>query len=185
MRPGARPLHRHHAAAGRDLDVDLDTSCILCTAPAWRCCHVMCVQPRPGDLVVLRGVAGRRVRRRRRAGVRLRARCHNNCSRQHPGASASGLERDLASIAGILKVTITLLIDNRESVTSYQARANTSYLLIGLKIHCSPMNIKIEETFSFRRISSIYFYTSDKTMKYVHCTLIYCEYLSFRCRIIF
>ena len=122
--------------------------------------------PAPGDLVVLRGVAGRRVRRRRRARVRLRARCHNNCSRQHPGASASGLERDLASIAGILKVTITLLIDNRESVTSYQARANTSYLLIGLKIHCSPMNIKIEETFSFRRISSIYFYTSDKTMKY-------------------
>ena len=119
---------------------------------------VMLAQPRPGDLVVLRGVAGRRVRRRRRAGVRLRARCHNNCSRQHPGASASGLERDLASIAGILKVTITLLIDNRESVTSYQARANTSYLLIGLKIHCSPMNIKIEETFSFRRISSIYFY---------------------------
>ena len=44
VRPGARPLHRHHAAAGRDLDIDLDTTCILCTAPAWRCCHgVMCV----------------------------------------------------------------------------------------------------------------------------------------------
>ena len=70
----------------------------------------MFAQPRPGDLVVLGGVAGRRVRRRR-GRVRLRARCHNNCSRQHPGAS--GLERDLASIAGILKVTITLLIDNR------------------------------------------------------------------------
>ena len=25
VRPGARSLHRHHAAAGRDLDVDLDT----------------------------------------------------------------------------------------------------------------------------------------------------------------